>query len=734
MGRSKRQNKKRTNEKQSAKNEEQRALPSTNALKYDGGLFHQLNSAMKFQRERFHRIKVALMKLLWTSDKESVLEGEPGDSPAHCPKTSRWNADELSSPDSVKWASNPQTFKTQIESVFKPHMKQKGLPLLKDLDSYLAHLPRREDSVQPEKPLILYECPYYVAPADLERFAKSLLSVPDELRGARAAVRSIVAPSGAGKSAAVLPAFLEMQKLEPGSSPIPSMYIYMPFYNNCGRSHLPPVFLSIFPQFLQYSLGQAYMLCCFRLMLHGKYYRCCLQVLIWFFRALIAWAFALICACASFNGDFFRGEYSGLWQHRLQQLVTQAVGKENRILVHVDEHFAMSQNPVFRQGALSILASFDTRLLVVTTFTEVTFEFASKQCSDIKRYFVAMPPLQSLEALSENQYWKLEERAFREFKEETKKISATALSIWFSMLVQLMGPKWLHVKPEKLARYGGMYEFYHDHWEDARRDSLEKCCKRCCNFTMTYMTDLKGSELHRSGLLFKLVRGIANPEADELTEAQMAAHSVVGFEKIITKPLVELLQIQGDETCGVWEKGRKMLLEQMKKQPELINVDKVLECAFICSSVFSAAPPQSCQKSTLFREVDGKVVPTGQLRMLKTQVLAYTDDKPCHPYVDLWIKTDARNVIIIQVTGTRNWSRVQQKCEDLEKALDLLIAGGELKNNKNRSQRKKGVMNFHALMLAPNVEMADQCIGRVSVQTKEARCSLGGLAQLCAFI
>lgn len=162
MGRSNR-NKKRKKEPERAKKEEQRALPSTNALKYDGEWFPRLKSAMKCHGEWFDRLKWALKKRFLnpegTSDNESVCKR--ASSPENRPRPSGSNVDELSSPDSVKWASRPNGLKTQIQTVFEKRVfemnmkpQQKELPLLKDLDSYLAHLPRREDSEDPKNPLI----------------------------------------------------------------------------------------------------------------------------------------------------------------------------------------------------------------------------------------------------------------------------------------------------------------------------------------------------------------------------------------------------------------------------------------------------------------------------------------------------------------------------------------------------------------------------------------------------
>jgi len=582
-------------------------------------------------------------------------------------KPSLSNADEMS-PESVKWASNPKTFERQIEVVFKGQKAEERPPLLKNWEAYLAHLPRREGEEDPTNPLILYQCPYYVGKEDLDRFANSLVSPPV------GAVRSIVAPPGAGKSAAVLPAFLQMHKSKLLPAEVPRMYIYMPFYNNAKRRHRAPDFLSSFLdlirlQRLQFYLGQAYMLCCFDLMLHGEYYRWWGQLFNWFCRAFFNWA-------------FYSSRVDDLWQHSVQQLVKQAVG-DGRILVHVDEHFAMSTNPDFRSGALGVLAQAQSNCLVVTTYTEVTFEFQTRR-SDISRYFVALPPLQSLEALSENDNWKLKGGAAEKFR--TRDNSAIALSILFSMLVQGMGPKWLHVSPEKLSVnkvYGkqSLRDFYQK-WNKARcsnaDDGLKICCQCCREMVMQYMANASPPQEEQTSLVFRLIGGIPINSSDEVLQtSNMSLHSVVGFEEIITKPLVEMLKIKG-KGGTVWEKGRTMLLEHIEKRSHLLNVDKVLECAFICAfdlpnSAFHERPTQWRCGQLFLKKGQGQevVVRTEEFRELKKNELVYTDE-PCHPYVDLWMKTGEKELTLMQVTGSRVWTRVSQKCKDLEKALDLL--------------------------------------------------------------
>ena len=719
------------------KKERQRELPS-DALKEDAGhgeWFHRLKSAMKC-REWFDRLKVALgLKHLFypkgTSDQEPF--DECWGSPQTPRKPSRSNADEMSSPDSVKWASDPKTFESQIEEIFNRQKEEKERPpLLKNWEAYLEHLPRREGEEDPTNPLILYKCPYYVGAEDLDRFANSLVSPPEGITAARGAVRSIVAPPGAGKSAAVLPAFLQMHNSKLLPAEVPSMYIYMPFYNNAKRRHRAPDVLSSFLdlirlQRLQFHLGQAYMLCCFDLMLHGEYYRWWFQLLKWFIRAFFNWA-------------FYSSRVDDLWQHSVQQLVKQAVG-DGGILVHVDEHFAMSTNPDFRSGALGVLAQAESNCLVVTTYTAVTFEFQTRR-SDISRYFVALPPLQSLEALSENEHWKLKGEAAEKFR--TRNNSAIALSMLFSMLVQGMGPKWLHVSPEKLSvneTYGkqSLRDFYHKEWNEARcskgDDGLERCCRRCSVVVMQYMEKASPPQEEQASLVFRLIRGIPiNSSDEELQSSNMSLHSVVGFEEIITKPLVEMLKIEGGT---VWEKGRTLLLKHIKEKSHLINVDKVLECAFICAFALTNSPyherPTKWRCGKLFvKEGQGQevVVQTEVFGELKNNELVYTDDKPCHPYVDLWMKTGDKELTVMQVTGSRVWPRVSQKCKDLEKALHLL---NESQNHKK--DRKK--WKFKALMLAPNVAKTPEDSGtrdQISVLTTEARGLLGGLAQLCTYI
>jgi len=250
---------------------------------------------------------------------------------------------------------------------------------------------------------------------------------------------------------------------------------------------------------------------------------------------------------------------------------------------------------------------------------------------------------------------------------------------------------------------------------------------------MQYMEKASPPQEEQTSLVFRLIGGIPINSSDaDLQTSNVSLHSVVGFEDIITKPLVELLKIKGGT---VWEKGRTLLLKHIKEKSHLINVDKVLECAFICAFDLTNSPfherPTKWRCGQLFlKEGQGQevVVLTEEFGELKKMELVYTDDKPCHPYVDLWMKTGDKELTVMQVTGSRVWTRVSQKCEDLEKAINLL---NESQNNK------KNKWKFKALMLAPNVAKTPEHSGtrdQISVLTTEARGWLGGLAQLCTCI
>ncbi len=149
----------------------------------------------------------------------------------------------------------------KLEHRFKEKMRNDNVPLLKDYTTYCAHLPRRQ--IDYGQVLSLYELEYWVRPADLKRMSTNgiELCVPN----ARPTVRYISAPTGSGKTASILPAFLE--------SPKATHYLYLPFdHNDKKYFRAKPYDIDAVDSTKAQKQGAAFMAQCVKNLLEGNGY------------------------------------------------------------------------------------------------------------------------------------------------------------------------------------------------------------------------------------------------------------------------------------------------------------------------------------------------------------------------------------------------------------------------------------------------------------------------------
>lgn len=114
------------------------------------------------------------------------------------------------------------SIKLKLQKKFTDKMQNPRVALLHDFDTYASHLPVRkfEGTNSDEELFRLYDVDYLVRPADLQQMTYAI----EATTIARSTVRYLSAPSVSGKTASVLPAFLE--------SKTATHYLYIPFSNN----------------------------------------------------------------------------------------------------------------------------------------------------------------------------------------------------------------------------------------------------------------------------------------------------------------------------------------------------------------------------------------------------------------------------------------------------------------------------------------------------------------------
>ena len=99
--------------------------------------------------------------------------------------------------------NNPDIPRFALEEHYNETMCKNTAPLFQDFATYLESLPIREVSGNNIPAFKLYDLPYWVEKDEIREMAKDLEKVLDD----RSVVTYVVAPSKAGKTASILPAF-----------------------------------------------------------------------------------------------------------------------------------------------------------------------------------------------------------------------------------------------------------------------------------------------------------------------------------------------------------------------------------------------------------------------------------------------------------------------------------------------------------------------------------------------
>ena len=238
----------------------------------------------------------------------------------------------------------------ELEQAFSG-MENQTHELFGDIVNYLKHLPARDVG---GKSLKLYELLFCCRSRQLQSLCTDLLQA-SHLK--RSPVKFIVAPTHSGKTACILPAFLQMRRDRSMTH-----YIYLPFHN-CDLHHEPPIipegmFNNMSPSDVE-EIGFAYLIHCLRCTLAST----CARTHLRFDARSARWR-QLICDRSNVTyADQLRKDYA--------QLIQGILGNRGvKLLLHVDEHGKMEKNPVFRRGAL-VRAAKNERVAVIATFTEM---------------------------------------------------------------------------------------------------------------------------------------------------------------------------------------------------------------------------------------------------------------------------------------------------------------------------------------------------------------------------
>jgi len=257
---------------------------------------------------------------------------------------------------------------TKLREYF-PRMQNSEVPLLTDVEAYLKSLPRRERKERKGGAVVLYSCPYWVNEDDLSTMANQLEMDPVD----RDRVKYVVAPARSGKSASILPAFLQTTGNPNGFT----HYFYLAFNNNAGNFYVPSTCDFSNDNKIAERQGGAFIVECVKHLLESPIY----------FAKPGEPSGRRIALERSPKVEDTQG--ADPYVVELKEYFTRKFGKSARILIHVDEHRKMSESPQFRKGALETLPKIDN-VTVVATYTEQP-DLPPDQSSTVCRLPVNLP-------------------------------------------------------------------------------------------------------------------------------------------------------------------------------------------------------------------------------------------------------------------------------------------------------------------------------------------------------
>lgn len=271
---------------------------------------------------------------------------------------------------------------------FEGKMKASTAPVFSDFDTYAKTLPRRlVGGAMKNTILTLYKLPFWADQQAVRTMALDFESNRRGLEGSRNYVRYATAPTAAGKTASILPAFLDSAEADrsiDGENVSFSYYIYLAFDNNDGRT-----FQAMSPMPKEFEKqGAFFILKCLAMYFDNQ-----------------SGTVNISHECCCGDSDSAEPPNIHVVKSDLEALL-DSMAPGGRRLIHVDEHHSMlshenqSEAATFRRGALQTLAEIPG-VVVVATYTKILTELDPAGSSKVCRYPVAVPLL-DIDAMAES--------------------------------------------------------------------------------------------------------------------------------------------------------------------------------------------------------------------------------------------------------------------------------------------------------------------------------------------
>lgn len=511
-----------------------------------------------------------------------------------------------------------------LEEHFNKVMKCETIPLLKDFDAYKSSLPVRRTHFEGEI-LPLYTLPFWATEDEVTKLAKGLWPVTIS----RALVNYLAAPSSAGKSACILPAFLASTKLKKGFT----HYFHMPFANNGGN------FFRHEGNIMEKAEdhGARFMSQCLKYMLEGKK--------------------GEVFVNAIDNGRPDQDEYLGK--------------KDWKILIHIDEHHKMcereehfevgikSPGARFSKGAMEYLTKFNNVKVVATYLSRPPL--APDASSGVCRNPLAVPCLDIKAAMQQ-----IEKLNFPHL------VGGNAQKrLWGTLLFRLgltltqHGLGNFHLSQPDPDISDWLEDFHLAGQNINTTTALKECIKLCT---------IKLDEPTMDPNAAKLLVGV--PERKIESIERQISDVVVLPDRKVSASLIRLLSII-DPNYSVYSVGRTLVRKLLSSHDYLSN--SMLEAAYFWSLSTKSAITGEVFDGIMFTCKDlepGRLFPQDRSDDYDKNFAAVNcdtmyfvqerDGMPTHPLADMFFCTAKKELVLVDITGG-NDKRVWEKKNNLAK-------------------------------------------------------------------
>ena len=638
---------------------------------------------------------------------------------AFCRFNNQLKVSAVSKSKTIRSSSPSVMFSSSIEDLlrekFSKTMISNKTQIFSSWSNFESSLPRRTYNVKGIlSNLPLYTLEYYSRDDDLQKFANEIMQPPKTSEQIRTWVKYITAPPSSGKTTCILPAFLKTALTH---------YFYIAFDNNEDKNFIlrSPFLISKIPGKARLQ-GADFMFQCIKSFLDSQSpgpHRI---------------------ECNLNPPEFLTTE------DKLQKYLNEKLGDQHQCLFHLDEHRKICPTRIsdddtgkdFSQGAMEVLARV-SRAQVVATYTDLPL-LPAQGSSSICRIPVKMPMLnmnQVMEAVPELRIT-VPSHASRSFRRKL-----ATLKLRLSMNIRRLGiTSVLHVRHDRpkteafLAAFQAAAALI---GEEGDEDALE-ACMRICKFRSSMLI---GAGPNAAALLL----GIPETERFSDTYRQLSDLQLVNHG-LLTISLDSLLA-KWDPNIEVYNKGLAKFISMLRSDDYLCSTP--LEAAYIWtlatqSAIVGALDFYEClftiqcnelESARLFPGDDSSICDTAFLRQ---NVLYYAADerygKPTHPHplADIFFITKEQQLVLVDVVGGDDDSKVMQKRSNL---LAWMEANGGCINGYTLH----GVVlvpydisgKASSLTCVPNTSTDESSTVEV-VRGMDARRLLGGLDQIFVWL